>query len=309
MANLKKVELENLSFHSENDTHWRFYCPFCPPHDPDRKGKLYINKFKKLGFCFRCETRVIANGGVLIPKKKTDPHELISVPKFSIDSFTPISCNSGNNYNRVEKYILSRRISLDTAARFDVLSAHLPDRVVFVNRLFVNNLTDFIQFRYIDPTQDGQRFFIPRGCKKELCWIHKLRKNIDTIVISEGFFSALSVYEHTCGSLDVLVSVGKHLSDYQLSELKTIENLWKKELCLFCEPDVTFDHVMKTVLRIKRSCLVGKLSLIVSKEGDANEISKDRFEKLFCDRVDVSGRGEFVGRKLREFFPVAVSRT
>lgn len=32
----------------------RLYCPFCPSHDPDRKGKLYVNIDKKTVFCQRC---------------------------------------------------------------------------------------------------------------------------------------------------------------------------------------------------------------------------------------------------------------
>ena len=201
-----------------------YNCPFCPQvrGKVDDDGKLYVNYQKRVGYCFKCKTRILIDRSVLIPqkidlvdKKRPDKENVIEEKSYDISSFLEAS-----SQDWALKYLCDeRKLAKKTIEDLGIRCVETSTRrgIVFVNKVDDKGFSNFYQIRYIDPSVSHKtRFWMPAGGKVPLCWSH-FQSDSPVVTISEGFLSAASVYQVT-NSIP-LTLVGKSISDFQYKSL------------------------------------------------------------------------------------------
>ena len=229
-------------------THLRYDCWFCPEvrGRPDRDHKLYFSKEKEVGFCFKCGTAVVlqqefeSSEDILEDLRKklrnSFPYggeesrsafqrEQRRIPgPFRLSGWTvPVGDSSGR------AYLESRGISVETASRFGVRFASLPQPgLVLPNRLQEDGealLTDFYQLRKVDPG-GGEKYLSPPDTIKPIAYLdHRSQPGKSNagltpdLFLTEGMLSAISLHEKL--GVPVGALLGLSLTPHQLAELNS----------------------------------------------------------------------------------------
>jgi hypothetical protein len=206
--------------------HLRFNCPYCPDirGKADDDYKLYFNKHKEVGMCFKCNTIVVLESDGEIPSLETIKQHFESmfeflyclpkpspvIPEFDISFSVPaFEDKDVMNYLRSRNHPLSDEL----IAYWDLRACTLGGKkYVLIPNMINGNKTDYYQMRIANKNAPkNERWNSPNTSIKPLFKIHKFKW--DDLVLVEGVFSATAI------GANAIPLLGKYLTGHQLSQL------------------------------------------------------------------------------------------
>ena len=232
----------------ESSGEYRYNCPYCIEKrgKADDDGKLFVNTEKGVGFCFKCETKIILNnkneisvvGRELLEKKIIDEKK---------ESCLDMSFELATNKEWALSYFESRGINETTVAKLGIRCTEVPyNAVIFCNKVDEYNKCNFYQMRAVDKeVHKTWRFYTPKGVTIPPCWTH-VNPEADTIFICEGFGSGASLFQESNYESGLIVLCGKSLTSFQKKGI--VDYIDKKRREIIVAIDGGFDNEIQKVL-------------------------------------------------------------
>jgi hypothetical protein len=223
---ISMVEELGKSKSCSDGRHLRFNCPYCPEvrGKADDDYKLYFNKHKSVGMCFKCATVVVLESDEEIPSLESikehfesmfgflfaPPKREFEVPEFDISFSVPaFEDKDVMNYLRGRNHPLSDELIVYWDLRACILKGK---KYVLIPNKVVGNKTDYYQMRIASKdAPKNERWNSPNTSIKPLFKIHKFKW--DDLVLVEGVFSATAV------GANAVPLLGKYLTDRQQRQL------------------------------------------------------------------------------------------
>lgn len=273
---------------------FRYFCPYCDSihgKSKDDEGCVIFNMNTMSGYCFRCETLITHDGlmseeyiqSKLSGKIETAESDKAKTDKINIDWLT-----SANNNKVVMDYLKGRNITQKSIDRFNLLACSSPfNGVAFYNKLIDDKHTDYLYLRGIDSKSNHKHTFIKDVVKKP-SWLDKV--NTNEVVLCEGFFDGLAVYQHGLElptQLCPVILSGKIVTNYQLSEIKSTLVKQNQVNITVCMDGGFFEDTLKIADKLYQGCYNSKIYVMILPYGkDPNEVSKEMFLKSFKYRLE-----------------------
>ncbi len=244
----------------------RMHCPFCPSHDPDIKGKFYVNTEKKTVFCQRCRygygkdtVQFIADlenisrlGAInrliesinqsfgtlddLVDKLVEEGAQVIledeiveiALPVGSVRLF---SGKRGVMLRRAEKYVLNRGL---TNKQLKCHPFYFGGKGKYQNRLIIPVFFEGKLVHWVarDLSGNAQAKYLAAPDSDQSCWLYNwdFACQFESVVVVEGVFDVFGVER---ANFPVVASFGKGISDAQVALLNTFE-----EVTFLYDPEV-----------------------------------------------------------------------
>ena len=261
----------------------RYHCPFCEKRRgrEDRDAKFYLNLTKGLGFCFKCEVKVIADRDHLSEPEnllrlldiEEEKEEIPSIGNFRVGGWGVPLDESPEG----ERYLKARGLSVDSSRHFSLRFLSKPSPSVILPNGYDDGKTNYYQIRFL---QKGKtpKYYSPKGVAKPLCYLSLV--DTDRLIITEGMFSAIAAWEHQRSHkyrYSPVAALGLHLSPYQIWLL---EDLSLQEIVIMLDGGCE-DKAYKMSLSLSKSLTrcppIRIASLPVGK--DPNEVDKMTFSR------------------------------
>lgn len=246
---INSTPILNKDGHGENNYH----CPFCAEKrakhgkeaTEDTAGKLYINTYKNVGYCFRCNTVVLVGFTVdnaIENLVKTLEFAFKENEEVEFETLTlnyPLACDNKDAMSWIQA-----RNPVLTPDIIRMLDARWYERVIRkkseitgefepVNRrgiLFpirIKNEIKSFQIRFLTDVH-AERFYTLNGAK--LCWsLFPNQTKMSEISICEGVFSAIAA-----GLMQFkqpLALLGKTITPLQINQLRDLLPIKVNLLC------------------------------------------------------------------------------
>jgi len=205
-----------------------YLCPYCITviGKPDTSGKLYYNKKKRVGHCFKCDSLVFNTEipdiselaeewlSILSPTQAEDSTDSTSL--FDLSWTKPVS-----EIPQVYEYLINRNINDQLIDRYNLLATDFPILGVVIPNVMTGKYTDYYQIR--DIKQDSYiKYRNPVSTSKPVYGIGFIGDN-KSIIITEGVFSAISASRIPgCAGL---ATYGKSLKLDQLNQIKSLNSV------------------------------------------------------------------------------------
>jgi hypothetical protein len=199
--------------------HIRLDCPYCVSVRGvvDDDQKLYINTFKGVGMCFKCESIVILEDVIPsldkianIIEETFNYRDPAKPPSFNMEFTTPIRDNPV-----VYSYLKGRNhpVSEECIDYWEFKACTIGDsNYVFIPNKVEGSNTDYYMTRIADKNAPKESRWDSARTFKPLFKIHKFVPRDDLFFV-EGVFSATAI------GVNAIPLLGKFISDYQMNRL------------------------------------------------------------------------------------------
>jgi Toprim domain len=263
-----------------------YRCPYCSQLEksPDTEGKFYYNTVKQVGHCFKCGVIIVSDA---LRTPELIRQQLNTVPDEERYQFQKLALNEWtypiNENQECLDYMTGRGVYLDVLDRFNILATKTPKLgVVFCNKIWKDEsstITDFLIIRNLNATGHLRHTNI-KNQVKPLLWCNHV--DTDSVILVEGTVSGLSVYQHLDGKVSPLVILGKVISDFQLSQLKTIVISKHVEKIYIATDGGYLEHGIKIARRVYKA--LHRQDVFVLKlpsKKDPNSITRKGFKEVW----------------------------
>lgn len=274
MASKDKIFVQDILTlspdHIDTQMYRRFCCPYCTERrgKEDRDYKLYVNKSKRVGWCFKCQIAVIEQTSELIEISTSFDEELETlvsrivvnlitsryhnredtVNLYDISDYPEISCGAPA-YNYLEG---RKGFNMENIQKYRMRSGK-AERGSFV--LVPNNdygtsdgiLTDFFQLRFYGAFS-GSKYFHIHGSKPLVFLDRCIGENPEDLFITEGVFDAMAMGDNAIAVL------GKYVTAEQSKALFCSVNSGSrlKRIILAYDGGVEEDSFNRTVYSLRK---------------------------------------------------------
>lgn len=285
-----------------------YVCPICKARhhgEVYEKRKLYYNPKKKLGHCFVCEA-VLVGEDSFDPKDAdttgmsfeeyitmNDKSSMLSKKQKQYDS-QKFDFSGLRNASEIPELLLylkeKRKLSDKTISSYVFKSFELKNNSqgIFIgSNLLTETSTDFFQIRNLDPKATPKYLSSPNTVKP-IGYLDRLQ-NEDSVIICEGFFSALSASQHLNYKYKPLVLFGKVMTEFQEYQLnKFLSNNYINELICCLDGGYSKEN-LKLFNQLKLNPKINRVTKIdLPDDTDPNDLSQEVFLKCFKSRESIN---------------------
>ena len=227
MKNVVKTSIEKLGEYSkQTSSHFIYHCPYCLGirGKSDRKGKLYVHKIKRVGFCFLCEVVVIAQEFLSEEEEVIWARQIFDHVE-DVENYEelPFQFRLQHWTEEVEdgeykEYLHNRGFTKYTVMRYKFLGIKegFGKGIVIPNKL-AGYMTDFFQVRNLGEYKEK---YDSLSSEKPLMYSHLI--DTEDIAIAEGGFSAASIFQASRGFISPVALLGKSLTNRQFQDLQKV---------------------------------------------------------------------------------------
>lgn len=238
------IDIQNYIYASnlyvrETEEDYVLYCPHCERlyGSKDESGHLNVSKHKRVVHCYRCDYAASWIGfimqtehvsyyealGVLYAPpnlanfanrikfdKKVEPKPVISYTNQVTlpESFTPLTVGSGRYVDGLRRYALRRGFTSTKCRKYNI--GYMPEHLF---RIVIPIEGTFYQARAITDELKPKYFNPPHIDAETVIFNSAALKTFDSVVICEGFFSAVA-----CGDVGIAL-VGKNPTKSKIKRL------------------------------------------------------------------------------------------
>lgn len=264
---------------------YRFKCPFCvkKAKTPDEKGHLYVNLDKKVYHCFRCGAKGSTKTNVeeyststLEEAINTLRYQVLEEPQPEVDYPCDVVPIVPTTLPWV--YLTNRRVSEESIRRHKMSDGYYAGAFRIFIPVFdsTGRMVFWVARAYQDVSDNAPKYMTPKGGTKNILFNLPGAREHDTIIITEGVFSALAA------GPNAVATFGKQLTAYQLELL--VSYAWK-EYVIALDPDAKDEaHNLAVYLIMGTGA---KVSVVNFPEGE-DPASVDSFSEWYDLREEVT---------------------
>ena len=277
------MNILGLKKKGSNSSHDIYYCSHCLERvgKEDRDGKLYIDRRKGVGICFRCGFIFIDENYAFINTFLEEEKELKNNNSLlDLSFFKPVNEDSPQ-YN----YLINRGLSEDLIIRYDFRKYKMwgNDCIVIPNKELGINKTDYFQIRFLS---GEMRYYNLKSKDKPLTGIRGLLGR-PKLMLCEGFFTAVGAMR--LPEIDAVAMLGKRLLEHQIEQLVILKDKYD-EVIVSLDEDTTLNEkefLCKQLLKlgINTSCLFPPNN---NNKSGVDDLSIDELKSIYNKRININ---------------------
>lgn len=252
-----------------------FTCPKCG------RNKLYVNPRNGLFHCFRCSYKgKLKNRSSLSSIKENNVEKLRELTKTDNDSdeLTLIPFYSKPLTEKQYNALKNRGITDSDIKFYNICGREQDDRIQipnFVKGIFTD-ITCNWEYDKTKVTDKNPKYIMNEGVKKNrtLFNIYNIPENVDSIILCEGIFNAI-----TAGR-NAVASFGCVLSDRQCDLI--LSKNPKKIIIAYDSDEPGVNGSIQAIQKFKNKKYKGKLEYILLPKGiDINDLGRENFLQYY----------------------------